>query len=137
MVAEIDGVAQICVTVRPESGEGCPVEYSFSVSIVKMDISGGLLCCWFQVETILAMKKDTDTYYKLNMCVGLNCFSSRDTQFIPFTDAEDYDNSPVTATFPRCGTEQCADVPLYYSCDMEPNETFRAILQSEGTSDNY
>ena len=69
------------------------------------------------------------------MCVGLNYFSSRDTQFIPFTDAVDYDNSPVTATFPRCGTEQCADVPLYYSCDMEPNETFRAILQSEGTSD--
>ena len=69
------------------------------------------------------------------MCVGLNCFSSRDTKFIPFTDAKDYDNSPVTATFPRCGTEQCADVPLYYSCDMEPNETFRAILQSEGTSD--
>ena len=37
-------------------------------------------------------------------------------------------------TFPRCGTEQCADVPIFYSCDMEPDESFRAILQGENIS---
>ena len=37
-------------------------------------------------------------------------------------------------TFPRCGTEQCTDVPIFYSCDMEPDESFRAILHGESIS---
>jgi hypothetical protein len=76
--------------VRPASGGGgCPVDYSFTVSIIKMDITA---------------------------------------------DAEDYEKSPITVTFPRCGTEQCTDVPIFYSCDMEPDESFRAILQGENIS---
>jgi hypothetical protein len=42
VVEETDEVAQICLTVRPASGGGgCPVDYSFTVSIIKMDITAG------------------------------------------------------------------------------------------------
>lgn len=46
-------------------------------------------------------------------------------------DVGDYDKSPVSITFPRCSTEKCIDVPIFYGCDMEPDESFKALLQPQ------